>query len=104
MFVSAGLWAWMFGWAVTKYVIHADLEGMAWHRTGREQHAAFQEEHVDWISPLFRPSSVACAGGKMFLADKFGIFELSDGGMHRVRCDLERSIIDVASFCQGTEC
>jgi len=42
--------------------------------------------------------------GRRFFADKFGIFELSQGGMHRVHCPLERSLIDIAAFCHGTRC
>lgn len=107
MHVSAGLWACMFGWALAKYSFNADVIRSTWLGGGaiNIQEALVKQEHVDWISPLFRPSSIACAGGRTFLADRFGIFELSsDDDMHRVHCGLERSIIDVAAFCHGTRC
>jgi len=102
IFVTAMLWFSMFVWSFSGFwYIGLDGEvrpaaGVSW--------AQVNEIVLDWPSPFFRPHTIACAGNRAFLADRFRIYEFSvDGGqMVRVPCAVRSIIVSVGASCDQT--
>mmetsp|Transcript_119478 Transcript_119478/g.381186 ORF Transcript_119478/g.381186 Transcript_119478/m.381186 type:complete len:1087 (+) Transcript_119478:139-3399(+) len=62
-----------------------------------------QEVDVIWPSPLFRPQSLSCAGGRVFVSDQFRVFELlPDGHTQEVRCPLDSAVVGLTARCKAT--
>eukprot|EP00928_Gymnodinium_smaydae_P096472 TRINITY_DN8533_c0_g2_i4.p1 TRINITY_DN8533_c0_g2~~TRINITY_DN8533_c0_g2_i4.p1 ORF type:complete len:809 (+),score=175.26 TRINITY_DN8533_c0_g2_i4:65-2428(+) len=122
LFMSAFLWGCMFVWSVVRFIRYAEADEstlgdesggggstaaiLGLDAPGRPLLSAGGEQvAITWPSPLFRPSRVACAGGSVFFADRFSVFELTNGAVTRVDCgELDSPIADVAAFCNGLRC
>mmetsp|Transcript_43384 Transcript_43384/g.99982 ORF Transcript_43384/g.99982 Transcript_43384/m.99982 type:complete len:770 (+) Transcript_43384:94-2403(+) len=94
LFLSAFLWFGVFIWATTKY-------WWAPLAAGGPPELSMTDASYAWPSPLFRPHALACSAGKVFAADKFRVWDLSEASASPVRCNLTWPIIDIAANCEG---
>mmetsp|Transcript_81094 Transcript_81094/g.229687 ORF Transcript_81094/g.229687 Transcript_81094/m.229687 type:complete len:785 (-) Transcript_81094:45-2399(-) len=61
----------------------------------------------DAPSPFFHPHALVCPkAGRVFLADRFRVFELNEveGKLQHVDCDVNGTIEDIAATCNGNQC
>lgn len=60
---------------------------------------------TNWPSPYFKPRSVVCPKGRVFIGDEFRVFELQRGSqVVPYPCDVDGRIADVAADCNETDC
>ncbi|CAJ1353440.1 unnamed protein product [Effrenium voratum] len=66
------------------------------------------ERAVQWPSPIFDAHGMACAGGRVWLANEFGLFELSQGEsggeLRPWACPVQEAIQDVTVDCSSGTC
>jgi len=107
--VANCLWLFSVAWAIHK----AALGG------GFKNYAAFIKEApatgppvvgvsavmTSWPSPYFKPHAIVCPRTRVFLADSFRVFELTDNkGVVPYPCDVDFRILDVAANCDVSSC
>mmetsp|Transcript_82955 Transcript_82955/g.231410 ORF Transcript_82955/g.231410 Transcript_82955/m.231410 type:complete len:798 (+) Transcript_82955:114-2507(+) len=107
LFMSFLLWFGMFCWSIEKYwnpfSMAPAMKGSSL-QTSKVRHssiASAADVAVRWGDAFFRPHLLACAGGHIFAADRFNLFELVDGSMVPRVCRLNHTIVDIAAACDG---
>eukprot|EP00930_Biecheleria_cincta_P034028 TRINITY_DN23556_c0_g1_i1.p1 TRINITY_DN23556_c0_g1~~TRINITY_DN23556_c0_g1_i1.p1 ORF type:complete len:815 (+),score=113.05 TRINITY_DN23556_c0_g1_i1:55-2499(+) len=62
--------------------------------------------HFDTPSPYFRPHALVCPKGKIFVADKYRVFELVGKNMEvrTFKCNVTGTIADIGATCTGNIC
>lgn len=105
VFISGALWFAMFLWAAVVCWVEP-LFAMKQEVEVPLVAGPAVDMEVLWPSPLFRPTTIACAGIRVFAADGFRVFELfptigsrSALPAEEVPCGLERPIVGLTAFC-----
>eukprot|EP00443_Scrippsiella_acuminata_P049379 CAMPEP_0115380816 /NCGR_PEP_ID=MMETSP0271-20121206/5245_1 /TAXON_ID=71861 /ORGANISM="Scrippsiella trochoidea, Strain CCMP3099" /LENGTH=627 /DNA_ID=CAMNT_0002804067 /DNA_START=124 /DNA_END=2003 /DNA_ORIENTATION=+ len=100
---SAILWLAMFFWAAAKFWVDP-LTFTTREAMGSPVGITDEVLPVAWPGPLFRPKHLACAGGHIFVADGFRVFELFPDGSpaQEVRCGLDAPLLGVSAACDAT--
>lgn len=104
---TALLWLGYFGAAVQSIVLLQE-EWAAFLAQGAKK-ATVQEILADWSSPLFRPELLACAGGQIYVTDRYRIFQVQLGSgelqLDPVQCHgLHEPISDLTAACDKKGC
>lgn len=105
LIMSALLWLVMVIWAVRQYWI--DPATMMVRPSMGAPLAIAQDLNITWPGALFRPQLLACAGGHVFVSDRFRIFELGlKGGFATlVSCPgITSSLLGLTAACDTEVC
>jgi len=100
---TAVLWLSMFFWSAAKFWIDP-LTLTTREAMGSPVGVAAETLQVAWPSLLFRPKTMACAGGQIFASDGFRVFELfADGSPAReVSCGLSSPLAGLTAACDSS--
>mmetsp|Transcript_88506 Transcript_88506/g.245886 ORF Transcript_88506/g.245886 Transcript_88506/m.245886 type:complete len:746 (+) Transcript_88506:111-2348(+) len=93
--IAALAWLSMFGWSLVVHVRGSDVF---------QPLLPVEDVRVEWPSSHFKPHAVACAHGHVFMADRFGIYELLGEALQPLACNLSQPVTDLAVACQGSRC
>eukprot|EP00445_Apocalathium_hangoei_P007676 CAMPEP_0203851064 /NCGR_PEP_ID=MMETSP0359-20131031/7133_1 /ASSEMBLY_ACC=CAM_ASM_000338 /TAXON_ID=268821 /ORGANISM="Scrippsiella Hangoei, Strain SHTV-5" /LENGTH=738 /DNA_ID=CAMNT_0050767039 /DNA_START=56 /DNA_END=2272 /DNA_ORIENTATION=+ len=101
LLVCVIMWLGMLAWAVVYYAAEPWLP---LKEASAGAVASTQALYVRWPSQLYNPESLACAGGRVFTADRYRVFEVFPGGGSAVEVictGIEGLIQDIGAACDS---